>query len=228
MDLKDIELHIFRLPLSLSESKRFEKVYDFWHRSWKDVFKEIGKGDSGLTSDDLTRQHEIMVMFLKDRPIAMVCHRYVDLSSASVYRDSYFDTAWTEKDKFQLRRMGGWACIGNQIVVDPEFRKANCGLKLKHLISFVSLQAVQRWNVDVVIGTMRADRGMHSVFYQAGAETLSQNVPYHGASVDLVCFRPKLKPIVIPKEFQDAVTDMLSRAKESSATEPELKIKRAA
>lgn len=214
MQISDLDLWIFRTPIAPADSARFESVFEFWAKGWEAVFVEIGRNEP-VSSDQLSRQHEILVLFYREKPVAMVCQRFADLSLDSTFRDSYFKTAWSEKEIGELKAAGGTALIGSQIMVDREFRKSTSGLALKHLISFLSIEHAASLGVDVILGAMRVDKGMDKVFYEAGAETLASRRPYFGAEVDLVAFRPNARPVQIPFEFSNHVKTLLARAKRS-------------
>ena len=212
MDFHNFHLSIYQTPVAMEYSDAFELVYEFWKKTWRDVFQEIGK-PSEIRSDDLTRQHEILVLYHGERPIAMVCHRYVNLGLRSTLEDSYFSSAWTKEDCERVRAIGGFGVIGSQILVDPEYRKSHRQIPTKQLISLLSLEQVQRAKPDLVIGTMRVDKGMNKLFYEAGATSLAKKIPYYGAEVDLVCFFPKINPIKINPEFKDTISSLLNTAK---------------
>ncbi|MBX3018460.1 MAG: hypothetical protein KF767_11255 [Bdellovibrionaceae bacterium] len=197
-----LRLRLFQPPVPDRDAADFGIVYDFWRDSWSDVYREIG-GTFDPASDNLTRQHEVITLMDGRRPIAMVCHRFVNFKDPSLYADSYFHTGWPPLALKALKRKAaqfdGTGVIGSQIIVAKDWRARDLKLGLKMLISFASFQRVRDLGAAFTIGTIRVDRGMDKVFEACGARVLARGLEYHGATVDLVYFAPSEAPIVIPE-----------------------------
>jgi len=211
-----LNLRIFRTPPDARDAAAFEDVYRLWHAAWVEASREMAVG-SPLVSDALTRQHEVLVLYDGDRPIACVCHRYAELRAPSTLADSFFQYPWTEKAQATLNDHGqdGWAVLGSQITIDRSYRKSHSASGIKFLISFLSLEYAQRSGVDVILGRMRVDKGMDKVFYQAGAVALDSRVPYYDTTIDLVAFYPKHDPVRIPGEYRATIDRLLEGAVDS-------------
>lgn len=205
----NLKLQLFTPPVLDSQTESFGRVYQFWKETWSEVYREIG-GHFDPASDNLTRQHEVIVLFDGDNPIAMVCHRFVNFRDPSLYHDSYFRTGWPEEALQALRlksqNFPGPGAIGSQILVSPKYRRG--GLNLKLLISFASFQRVRDLGIAFTIGTIRVDRGMDKVFGACGAKKLAGGIEYHGATVNLVYFAPTESPIVIADEYLATVEQL--------------------
>lgn len=182
-----------------SESIRpyYERAYAHWEKIWSATFKELdGKGI--LFSDNFTRQDEVICVFDGLLCVAMVCHRYVDLSLTSAVKDSYFEK-WPEEALSGLTAHGHRILIGNQISVDPERRGRTADdISLKDLVSALSMWRLSQLDVDALPGTMRADRNMQNFLINGGATPLLRNVLFHNVPVDLVAFHPKVRPVTLP------------------------------
>ena len=199
----DLSLRIFKTPVQSSEQEAFEEVYAFWKRIWSETNIEIGRTET-LVSDQLTRQQEILALYSKDRLIAIVCQRYVPLHAQSTKEDSFFRDLYHTRpqDMSKLDAYKGTLHIGTQITIDPTFRKSSSGLGTKLLISFLSIERARQVGVDVILGMMRIDRGMHTLYYQVGAVPISENIPFNKSSADLIAFFPKEKPFRLPGEYE--------------------------
>lgn len=210
MDLLQCELRRFEpMHLRPEEIEAFDLTFDLWKSVWKETFEKMS-GPEYLPSDNFTRQSEVLALFFEGKPIALVCHRIVDLKSRSSIEDSYF-RVWPEDSKRELLQLGKNCVLGSQISIAPQYRKLFSNLPTKQIISYLSLYHLKDQGFDVVVGMMRADKGMEEVFYQSGARCLAKKQMYYDIPVDLVVFLPKLKPIVIPEEFQFAVSRIYTK-----------------
>jgi len=186
-------------------------AFEHWNQVWGNTLKELD-GLSELHSDDFTRQDEIFCLFSEEKCIGMICHRLVDLRYTCHHTDSYFKS-WTPEAMKELTRYGTKILIGSQISVDPDWRGKTGGYGLKEVLSAFSLDSLfARNDIDAITGTMRADRGMHNLFYEFGAKALKRGVSFHGVMVDLVAFYPRQRDLKIPADLR-AVMDQLAAAK---------------
>src|SRR5262249_55433586 len=124
----------------------YERAYTHWSSVWDKTFKELDRRKIQLFSDDFTRQDEIFAIFHEPRCVAMVCHRFVDLSLESSRRDSYFKV-WTPEAMEGLVKHGTRIMIGNQISVDPEYRGLVNGLSLKTLVTAFTMMRIRQINI---------------------------------------------------------------------------------
>ncbi|MFN7727815.1 MAG: hypothetical protein ACK5P7_01525 [Bdellovibrio sp.] len=174
--------------------------YLLWHDVWSATLAQLD-GTPSLYSDDFSRQDEIVVLTSAEKPIGLVMHRYCNSTCPSVLDDSYF-RCWPAQAKQQITHEGPRLVIGSNITLHPDFRKSVLQtLPLKRLLAFASLAHLSRQSglIDAITGTMRVDKGMHDLFYSAGAVCLEKNILFHNVSVDLVGFFPKTRPLNIPK-----------------------------
>lgn len=212
---KTLRLRLFRPPVPDHEAAEFGRVYEFWRSSWEEVYREIG-GGFDPASDNLTRQHEVIVLTVDEEPVAMVCHRFVNFKDPSLYADTYFQTGWPPLAVEALRRKAaafpGTGAIGSQILVAKKHRGRADGLNLKALISFASFLRVRDLGLPFTIGTIRVDRGMDKVFEACGARVLARGLEYHGATVDLIYFAPAETPIQVPAEYAATIEELWSKS----------------
>ncbi len=180
-----------------------EMTYRLWEQVWIQTFFEL-EGARDLSSDNFTRQHEILSLTLGGECIALVCHRYVDLSFPASHKDSYFKP-WPKEVMKKLGQAGPHVAIGSQITIHPEFRQSKNPLKIKNIITYLSLRCLKEKKIDAVTGVMRADKGMNNLFYQCGAEPLLKGILLHNVPVDLLAFFPKRAPLRIPLDYSDMI-----------------------
>jgi hypothetical protein len=205
-DLEKLQLYILAGDHFGAEFKSiYQRTYDLWETVWPQTFKEIaGTGD--ITSDNFTRQHEVLSLFWKDQCCAMVCHRFVDMAVTSFLRDSYFKFwGWSDEALKKLMANGTKIALGSQITIHPDFRKLKLGGQVKELITGLSLRSFQGRSFDAVAGMMRNDKGLDRVFYDCGAFPLVKDVSSRNFKLDFVAFFPKLRPIQVDLLIKDDV-----------------------
>jgi hypothetical protein len=183
------------------------EVYDVWKSVWTKTLRDLD-GAERLYSDDFTKQDEIIVLYFESKPVALVCHRFVDISLQMNQDDSYFKP-WPKKAILSLQKDGNNIAIGSQITILPDFRKTVWdGIPLKELITALSLDTLRAKPIDAITGVMRADKGMNDLFFRCGATALLKNVTFHNVPVDLVAFFPKTKAITIDTVFSTFIETM--------------------
>ncbi len=169
------------------------EAYLHWYNSWNQFFSLANKSHL-LASDNFTRQDDIFAIFHNEKCVAMICSRFCDLSYPNIKADSYF-LPWPEVAYQNLRKDGDFAAIGSQISVDQNYRGMIEGFSLKNIITILSMSYLFKSGVNVVAGSMRADRNMHSMCYKLGAKKLAENIVLHECPVELIGFFPKSHPL---------------------------------
>lgn len=181
----------------------YEATYAHWELVWGQTFKEL-EGKDKIFSDNFTRQDEVFALFEGELCVAMVCHRYVDLSTVPGRKDSYFE-AWPELAMKGLTAHGPRIFLANQISVHPEKRGRSHGVSLKDLLSSFTVWHMRQLDVDAMTGTMRADKNMQNVLYDCGAIPLMKNVIFHNVPVDLLAFHPQVRPVTIQPDIEKMI-----------------------
>jgi hypothetical protein len=202
------EIKEMQLTVS-SGSNADEGSYMLWEQVWAQTFSELD-GATELFSDNFTRQHEILSLTLESKCIALVCHRFVNLSHVASAKDSYFKP-WPKEIMFKLGAAGPNIAIGSQITIHPEFRQSQNSLKIKNIITYLSLRSLREKDLDAITGVMRADKGMNNLFYQCGAEPLLRGTLLHNVPVDLLAFFPKRSPLKIPQDSIDLIEGLWTK-----------------
>jgi len=189
------------------ERERWDDVYDCWQTVWGQTLRDLD-GAGVVFSDDLTRQHELGCLFYSGRCIGMTAWRWVDLSLRAERDDSYFK-AWPRAVLESAFTAGQRVCIGSNLTVLPAWRGAVDGYSIKELLMVLAVKRFLASDADVMVGTMRNDRGMNGLVYRLGAMPLSRDVAHHGVAVDLVTFtRGALGPFE-PRPQTDALAQRL-------------------
>lgn len=183
----DYKLVILKgLGCSSEFEELYQEAYSHWKSIWTATFKELD-GAHELSSDNFTRQDEVLGLFNGDKCIAMVCHRYVDMSLESAQDDSYFKT-WPPEAIEAALAAGRITAIGNQISIHPNFRKLPMGVATKDALVWFCLKRLQEQNVESMVGAVREDKSLDVLFERYGATVLAKNVMQHHVPVALIHF----------------------------------------
>lgn len=160
-------------------------AYQCWSAVWKQTFTEL-EGRSVLPSDDFTRQDEVGALFHGYECIALFFSRRVDLRSPLAQDDSYF-SVWPKEARDAACANGSRVWVSSNITIHPSWRKP-ANFSLSRLLCALIIERFLISDADVLVGTMRNDRGMNTVTYGLGAKPLLRDVTHHGVPVDLVGF----------------------------------------
>ncbi len=186
----------------------WEKTYAVWHSVWKEAFQEL-EGSSELYSDEFTRQQNILAVFEGDQCLLSIFFREVDVGLKGHREDSYFKV-WPEKCLAQLEEdYQGKILIGSNTTVAQHARGNYQGVSLKRLLTGLSVKFLVESPLEALVGTMRNNKGMNTVTYEAGAKLLEAGLLHHGVEVDLVVFEKQILKD-IPHQYQ-ALIDRLWR-----------------
>jgi hypothetical protein len=191
--------------IATDEIYSYNEAFSFWYEIWLETRQEV---DETLTTppDSFSRQSEILVLYSDRKPIATCCHRYVDLRHHCVIYDSYFTTSiWPASVKSRIPGLGQSCVLGSHIFIDPAFRKSRSGLPIKNIVCALSMTHVNATRPDVLLGAARIDRGIHKVFHEAGALSLSADASWYHIPVDLIAMFPKRSPMRIDAKYEDIV-----------------------
>ncbi|MDP9151833.1 MAG: hypothetical protein M3O36_18075 [Myxococcota bacterium] len=166
------------------------EAYRCWSPAWEEHLCER-EGVTRVPSDDFTRQDEIGALFHEYECIGLTGYRWVDLSRKVHQDDSYF-SVWPRDAIESVCADGSKVCIGNNLTVAAPWRNA-VGCSVKELLLALAIERFLKSDADVLVGTMRNDRGMHSLGYRLGFRPVAQGLVFHGGPVDLVTFRRSAK-----------------------------------
>ena len=212
MDLQKLRVEVF-YPQQIEDSQldRYNRLFDLWYQIWVETRREVNPS-LPTPSDNFSRQDEVIGLFYEDRPIATICHRYVDLQQRCIMHDSFFTGLWTDQVKESLAQHGRWFVLGSHVFIDPEFRKMASGYPTKNILCQLSFHRLNFANVDGVIGLMRKDKGMHDVFYKAGAKPLIKDVQFYQIPVDIVMFHTAKQSILIDAADREVIDPIVSQS----------------
>lgn len=168
-------------------SPKFQDVYlsayQHWREMWRMTFRELDGADN-LVSDNFTRQDEILALFDQDKCIAMVCNRLIDPALQSHQEDSYFQT-WPRDIFDQIQLYNKKVVIGNQITIDPNYRKLQEGTPFKFVLMWLYHRRLLE-TADLALGAVREDKKLDQLFTKFGAEILAAHVIQHNVPVSLI------------------------------------------
>lgn len=215
--MNDTEKGVLMMSLSLSlkifypdnvsedELDDYNRSFQLWNKVWLETRREV---DDRLAtpSDSFSRQSEILVLFAGARPIATVCHRYIDLRHLCAINDSFFSPSiWPDSVRAMVPSLGRTCVLGSHIFIDPDFRRSKCGLPIKDIVCSLSLAHIDGTKPDVLLGMTRIDRGIDKVFHNSGAISLHENVSWYQIPVDLIALFPREIPITLDPRYEELV-----------------------
>ncbi|MBX2986968.1 MAG: hypothetical protein KF802_03635 [Bdellovibrionaceae bacterium] len=192
----------------------YERAYTHWESVWGATFQELD-GKSRIFSDNFTRQHEIHALFEDLNCVAMCGLRYYDFRTTTPRKDSYFE-AWSEDALDQLVRYGKRVVIASNLSIDPNRRgrEATGGqYNLKDLIIATTLRRIGELEIDAMTGTMRVDKNMQGLIYQAGGVPIQREVIYHNVPVDLLAVHPLRKKPLLPSGLDEMTQELWDNAR---------------
>ena len=162
--------------------------YSLWNEVWSQALEEL-EGVSTVASDDFTRHDEIHAVFDGDRAVGSISFSTVDLSKVMWKRDSYFKV-WPADVLERLAKVypGRAVNLGCYFTLAPEWRRDAGGFSMKRLMMALAVEQFLHSRSQGMVGTMRVNRGMHTICYELGAEPLAKNVEQHGVGVDLLIY----------------------------------------
>lgn len=199
MEIDINELQLFLLPGKCPPKEHLEtylKAYHCWREVWEDAYKKELHVDKFLSSDDFTRQDEILALFHKGECTGMIFLKWVEAGEDPVIHDSYFKV-WPEIAFRQLCSRGPNVIVSSQFTVHFKYRKNSSQIPWKDLLMGLVMERFRHSDQDAMTGTMRLQKNMGEATYRGGAVPLVRNVAYSSEEdrVDLVA------------AFQDTVTD---------------------
>jgi hypothetical protein len=166
------------------------EAYECWHRVWSETFRELD-GTDNLFSDDFTRQDEIGALYQGNECIGVTGYRWINLEFPYFKDDSYF-RAWPREILESIAATTPRVCVGSNLAVAPEWRGARHGFRVGDLLLALHVRRFHETNPElaqIMLGTMRNNRGMNALSYRLGATPIVEGAIHHGVEVDLVIFR---------------------------------------
>jgi hypothetical protein len=165
----------------------YKKSFQTWHSVWSETFLELD-GNAKVFSDDFTRQSLIGAIMAKNRCVGLGFFNLLDFRLPTSRYDSYFKV-WPDSAIEKLLEHGPSVVVGSNITVPSEYRgDLGHGVRVKTLILGLMVKTLCHLKADVMTGTMRCNRGMHTSAYQFGGSPIQSGVVHHGVEVDLVAF----------------------------------------
>ncbi len=168
------------------ERARLERAFDCWHSVWGAMLRNLDGAELKF-SDDFTRQDKIGALFLGDECVGLSGYRWLDLSLSFAKTDSYF-APWPPELLDEIAAKTPRICIGSNLVVSPAFRDHLAPLKLSGVLLALAVRRFKESDAQLMLGTMRNDRGMNGHAYRFGARSLQTGVQFRHVPVDLVAF----------------------------------------
>ena len=149
-----------------------------------------------LTSDEFTRQDEVLALFHKGECSALCFFEWVDASEGPVRHNPNFEP-WPEVAFSMLCDQGSRLLVCSQFTVQSDYRNNSSDIPWKDLVMALLVERFRHSERDAMTGAMRLTKNMGEATYRTGAVPLVKGMTYSGENdpVDLVAF------------YQDKVTD---------------------
>ncbi len=189
-DIKELQLILLpgkRPPRAYTD--QYLKAYNCWREVWEATYQKEMNIDVMLTSDEFTRQDEVLALFYKGECTATCFFKWVNADEVPTVHDSYFGP-WPHLAFHKLRSRGPSILVCSQFSVHPKFRKNNKDLSWKDLVAALGIERFRYSDADAMTGTMRLKKNMGEVCYQSGGTPLMRGLPYGKGDemIDLVGF----------------------------------------
>jgi len=165
------------------------QTYDMWREVWLAALGEL-EGAKDLKSDDFTRQEQIGVLLEDGVAIGSVFFANVDLAKPMWRKDSYF-SAWPEDTMVKIGREYSTVLVCSYFTLSQNYRRSSQGFNGKQLLSALAVEHFFNTESSAMVGTMRVNRGMHTLCYDLHALPIERDLEMHGVKVDLVLFDQK-------------------------------------
>lgn len=188
-DRVDLDRLVFRI-LKPSRDRRggsgyLDAAYDLWASVWRQTLAELDR-HRRVTSDDFTRQDELLTIWSGAECVASVSMRWMDFRCAYSRDDSYF-LIWPDEARLAVVQDGPLVCVPSYLTVAKPWRGA-IGASLKHVLCGIVTARFLASRADVIVGITRNDKGMDEVCRNNGYVTLMANLTHHNVPVNLVAF----------------------------------------
>lgn len=159
-------------------------AFDFWMKSWTEVFQQNGVADKP-NPDEFLRQDLISALVLGDKVIALHAYSFFDLTLNAARSHSYF-SSFTPKAMENIARQGSRHVMTmGHFSVAPDFRKRAQGVSVAYTLLCLSTRIFTRSQADMWLTTARADNGAANMAYKMGCLQLDTGVMMHGTPCDL-------------------------------------------
>ncbi len=195
------------LPRSLYWS--LNSTYKLWKANWTNAFQHLKKleSDQTLTSDNFTRQDDIVALHVKDTCIATVGFRVLDMRFNCYHDDSYLEL-WP-KDFIRDTLGGKQVLIMSGYTIHPDFRLKIFGVPTMHLLMGFGLRFFKESRADYLITIVRNDVGINKLVYLYGAHSVARDLPFNNTKVDLTYFVPSETQAVLENKYSERIQEIL-------------------
>lgn len=185
-----LELDILNHCPAPSELELYNNTYGFWKNSWNQTFQELKSGEV-VNGDDFCVLDEVAIIHKRKSPVAIMGLRWYDLNLYS-HIDAEYIRAFSEAAVAKLKEHHLYNILSiGHLVVDPDFRKENCPISMKDLMTSLSLRRFTQSKADAVVALTRNNKGINKLFSRFGAEALVTAEVRHNVEVDMMVLFPK-------------------------------------
>jgi hypothetical protein len=168
-----------------SDAPLLAEAYRCWSAVWKETFRQL-ENLQDLRSDDFSRQDEVGALFHGHECIGLSFFRWADLGSPIVRADSYF-APWSAEAIDAAAKHGTRVCMGSYFTIAAAWRRAS-GCSLKDVLIALIIERFLISDADLLIGSLRNDRGVNALCYRNGFHLIQKDVVFHGIQSDLAAF----------------------------------------
>lgn len=176
-------------PLVSDDDPLYRSAYGLWHSVWQATFRQL-KVERHLFSDEFTRQTSLGCFAMKDRCVGLILFREDTAKSPTAFADSALKI-WP-KDLLK-NKIPGRFLLGSYVTVHPLYR-GRCpehGVAIKDLIVEFSVRTLLESSCELLLGSMRKDRGLHQQAQKTGARSLGASATVFGVETEFFTWSRK-------------------------------------
>jgi hypothetical protein len=205
-DLTEIEYVILpgKLPTRSSLVELHNRAYEFWRKSWRQVFLDNGVLESTHFEEAFCRAEVICLLMHKKQIIGLHLCEFLNLNLIAFRQHEYFSHPMGVSFLEALdRKRIQYALAMTYLTVDPEWRKRRIGISLASVLMSLVTKLQGSVGVDVNLGRAREDVGVHNILIELGGTVLHAHLPMHNTPVSIICiFTENVKSLSDPVASQ--------------------------
>lgn len=149
----------------------YNRVYDSWHRTWKEVFTSVGSPES-LNPENFLRQDILIVLHREREVVGLLTTTFLNLSARAVVDHPYFRPFPEPILRAFQRRGRGLVLTGEYLSIDPAYRRSIVGLSLSDVLIGLLMRIFTGSGADSTLATTVRPAGVHEICHRFGYREL--------------------------------------------------------
>lgn len=190
--------------VNATQAELVARAFECWREHWASMMRELTGRELACT-DDFSRQHQIGVLENRGDVVGLFGYRELTMRAPYACGDSYF-RSWPKAVLEAVANRWERVAIGSNLVVAPSYRSGSNSFRVSEALLALAASRFASGRADVLVGTMRRDRGMSQLALSLGATPIFAGAIMNGVPVDLVTFergRISTRAFELASQFQD-------------------------